>query len=1538
MSSRKHKKPVIGTKPHNTTRRKINIKPDAPRIVDSIVDKITTMNPIDLSTSESISPQITETKYTCEDNKRCPSGYRCDTKKECYKLTDIVLESNGKIITLTIDGNRNKIYDVDLLNTNIERIIFLKTGRMNDKKITSTMLKTIISDLKTKHSKRDVNSTYYGTLNDELIIQIIYLENIETQLKKSKEPKESVQVPDVPAIPSPPKNEQELPQIDPDIVDVVTEPTENVDMLDDSHYNLPEPSSEMDMTINEKALQDKIGIAPANIDSDEYNKFLHKKEMAERESIIMDDTYDLLYPELDDPNFNIKIAKRKEFNDTQYDGKIYDIKKQADKLCNVEFELMPHQLFVKNFLSFQTPYNSLLLYHGLGTGKTCSAIGIAEEMRDYMKQTGITQRIMIIASPNVQNNFRLQLFDERKMKLEGGIWNLNTCIGNTLLQEINPSNIQNIPKQKVVSQVNTLISQYYLFMGYGELANYIKRKTHVDKTSNLSSKQLKQQEVSLIRSLFNNRLVIIDEVHNIRVMQENKEAKKTATLLMRCCKYAANIRLLLLSATPIFNNQREIIWLTNLLNVVDNRGLIEEKDVFTQDGNMVEPQTLEDGTIIEGGEELLRRKLTGYISYVRGENPYTFPYRIYPVDFAIGRMMQYDSYPSVQMNTKLINDKPSNTPLYMDLNGEYQNNAYQFIIKHLLQSSFSSTDAYGKITEMPSFDNMESFGFKYLREPLQALNIIFPNPEFKFSPSSLQKGENEEKENEVVEQIDAETIRLNKNIINNMIGKQGLSNVVSYEQTSSPFELRHNFKYKPEILNEYGKIFHPDNIQKYSGKISSICNSIQDSSGIIMVYSQFIDGGVVPIALALEEMGFSRYGFASHTKSLFADPPTKQVDATTLKPIDEMEENDKQNYHPAKYVMITGDKSFSPNNLADLKYITSPENKNGELVRVVLITKAAAEGLDFKNIRQLHMLEPWYNINRSEQIIGRGVRNLSHCMLPFEERNVEIYLHATNPVNETETADLYVYRYAEKKAIQIGKITRILKETAIDCILNIGQTELTIEKLNALVENQTIKMKLSSNQEIDYKIGDKNGSHICDYMNCDFVCSPTTEINTEDINKITYGEHYVKMNYLGISKRIRDLFKDQPFYKREQLISSIQIIKPYPIEQIDYVLSMFIENQYNYIIDKYGRKGNLVNAGEYYGYQPIEISDKQSSILDRTAPIDFKPTELYMELPDEKERLQPVLPPVEKQSVEKQSVKKQSLNIINTQNVQKTYDLLLKELIHTSNVVTDEKKKHNDGILMDTAESDWYKHLGYVYHELENNINIPIELINKYMIYHWLDTKQIEEKLNIVYHLYKVEPYSATSPIEHIIKSYFDEKIMIKEGGTNGITRGIAIGSINHIDLYVQVPETRDWKKATLSIVRNFKDKLQSKYYVSKTQIQPFIGFMHLFKKKDIEFKLKDITVKSSNNKGFKCNVMGKNEIIKFLNNKVLAKNPYPVRQDKGGFIKYDVNTNAKNIMRKGICVMLEIIMRYFNESSHTDKQQWFFDVEQTLANDLPKI
>ena len=114
-----------------------------------------------------------------------------------------------------------------------------------------------------------------------------------------------------------------------------------------------------------------------------------------------------IYPHINDDLFNIKIAQKQEFQDSK-DNKIKDVTSYANEICNQNFELRPHQIFVKNFLSMNTPYNSLLLYHGLGTGKTCSAISIAEDMRKYNKYMNNIQKILIVASPNVQENFKKQ--------------------------------------------------------------------------------------------------------------------------------------------------------------------------------------------------------------------------------------------------------------------------------------------------------------------------------------------------------------------------------------------------------------------------------------------------------------------------------------------------------------------------------------------------------------------------------------------------------------------------------------------------------------------------------------------------------------------------------------------------------------------------------------------------------------------------------------------------------------------------------------------------------------------------------------------------------------------------------------------------------------------------------------------------------------------------------------------------------------------------------------------------------------------------
>jgi hypothetical protein len=1226
----------------------------------------------------------------------------------------------------------------------------------------------------------------------------------------------------------------------------------------------------------------------------ESNEYLLKKEKMEYDYNATNNDYDFLYPELNDPNFNIKIAKRKEFNDTKYDGTIHDIKKQANILCNAKFELMPHQLFVKNFMSFQTPYNSLLLYNALGSGKTCSAIGIAEEMRSYMKQIGIKQRIIVVASPNVQSNFRLQLFDERKLELirnsniDTGLWNIEACVGNALINEVNPTQLKGMPRDKVISHIKRIINNYYLFMGYGQLSNYISNSMK-DEKGELKGDALKKMEIRKIKKVFNNRLIIIDEVHNIRITDDNNsEKKKTALLLMKVAKYAENLRLLLLSATPMFNSYKEIIWLTNLMNINDKRATIELTDVFDKDGNFKEPVRLQDGSVTEGGRELLQRKLTGYVSYVRGENPYSFPYRIYPNDFAKQHTFLENTYPRKQMNDTEIDTPLRYINVYTNKIGEYQSKGYQFIIDYMKERSYDVYNKYGEIREMPTFENMETFGYTLLQTPLEALNIVYPNTEM----DNIQ---------------DVKNINTEK-IVTDIVGKNGLSKIMnSVEETQQFQKIRYNFEYKPNVLKKYGAIFNREHLYKYSAKIANICDIISKSKGIVLIYSQYIDGGVVPIALALEEMGFSRYSSSQNAKNLFKTARTEPIDAITMKPKSSVESSA---FNPAKYVMITGDKAFSPNNAADIKYVTNNDNINGEKVKVILISKAGAEGLDFKCIRQIHVLEPWYNMNRIEQIVGRGVRNLSHCRLPFEERNVEIYLHGTLLDNEDEAADLYVYRLAEKKALQIGKVTRMLKEISVDCILNIGQNNYTVEKMLEIAQNQNIEINLSSNKIIPYKIGDKPFTDICDYMdNCSYVCSPDAKIEENDIIRDTYTDSFVKMNQPRIIGRILELYREQNVYTRNQLINSINIVKQYPIEQIFSALTYLIENKNEYLIDKYGRLGNLVNKDMYYLFQPIEITDENITMYERNAPIDYKRKSFLLEYSSDVVQEEPEK---EKKIAEIREPEKGSQQPIEKKKEMKTFENLMKEINELLDFVYNTKK-------LAKGEKNWYKHAAFVIKILIDEYGFTDDSIREYMIEHILDMLLFQDKMILIKHYY-VENNAPNGINEVLIKKYLDERIV-----RSNEYWGIVLMKDDILRIYTK-NENNEFVEVDSDDYQLFvKDLLR--FDVKKNTLNNTVGFVNLFvskksNQKEMVFKIKDLTQKR-NNTGARADDAGKVKIIKILN--TILEEP-----------KYN-DENTEKITQIGLCAILEFIMRRLNIVNKKGKV-FFLNPEQTAITQIVKF
>jgi superfamily II DNA or RNA helicase len=1158
----------------------------------------------------------------------------------------------------------------------------------------------------------------------------------------------------------------------------------------------------------------------------ECNEFLMKKELIEQECDFGSEENDnyFLYPDLNDKKFTSKIAVKKEFNEYKYDGNIPNSKEEfmeivdkekenltRSKEVSTDFELQPHQNFIRNFMSFQTPYNGILLYHGLGTGKTCSAIGVAEETRTYMKQMGLKKAILIVASKNVQDNFRLQLFDERKLKNEGGVWNISSCIGNKLLREINPVSSKNLSKEKVVLLIESLIKKSYKFLGYVQFANYIIKTAkgitiedieNIEEIDDILPEKGFVLDKDTIRKLsdeFDGRLIIIDEIHNIRDTDDNKENKVVSTSLDKLVKSAHNMRLILLSATPMYNSPTEIVWMLNILNMNDRRGKIVIKDVFDSKGNLLK----ESGK----GKELLVRKATGYVSFVRGENPYTFPYRVYPNIFSpkdtfplkkdienneLTESNIYPSYPSYQINGKEIKNRDRIISIYLthlkDCNGcgECQRCGYKYIIHSL------------KEKHLDSFENMESFGYTLVQKPSESLIITYPSSDLKNWLKTLQKENKKGEKSKNQTPVDISTLT----------GKKGLIEIMNFKDTISSPKEKGSFEYKKEILEKYGRIFsrekhdgENENIGKYSAKIKKILDIISPENkpladGIVLIYSQYLDAGIIPMALALEEAGFSRFSDFG-AKNLFKNKPTI---------------HNKSRNHKFTYSMITGDSRLSPDNDSEIKEITNENNlKNGDVIKVVLISRAGSEGIDLKCIRQVHVLDAWYNMNLIEQVIGRAVRNNSHKSLPFDKRNVQIFLHGTLiDGTEEEAIDLYLYRKAETKAIQIGEVTRILKESAVDCIINQEQTEFTQEKFTEKIG--VVTQILSDGQEIkDFKIGDAPYSPSNDYMpSGDYKCVPLLDKEDElklkniiesgdenESNKDTYTEPFVMMNIDKIIDKIKMLMKDQYFYKRNDLFKLLSSPKKYAtIEEIYTALSILVEESSEIITDKYGRPGTLVNIGEYYLFQPLELKDKGLSIFERSTPVDYKHRMIRFDISDMKGIEVEHETEEEKEQMEKEvtnidlekETKNDYMNVLN--ECMKNFLLAVKyfeknKLLNQRNenmdtegggrkkkedkenelnevktpVVLKEKKVNHKEKEKLTDEELWYKHFGQHIDIMNDRIiNISIVKLFTFLTEHIIESLIMEDKVNLLQYIYLNKEKYKNVDIQLIEKLVEDEK------------------------------------------------------------------------------------------------------------------------------------------------------------------------------------
>ena len=194
-------------------------------------------------------------------------------------------------------------------------------------------------------------------------------------------------------------------------------------------------------------------------------------------------------------------------------------------------------------------------------------------------------------------------------------------------------------------------------------------------------------------------------------------------------------------------------------------------------------------------------------------------------------------------------------------------------------------------------------------------------------------------------------------------------------------------KYKSQYLT-------PDKLEIYSPKFLSMLDNIEspEHRGLHLVYSQFRSmEGIGIFSLVLEANGFARFrikktGIDSWELNMSEEDMGKPTFALYTGTEEAEEREIIRNIYNGSWDNI-------PNNIAVQLRRKSSNNNLGEIVKVLMITSAGSEGINLRNTRYVHIMEPYWHPVRTEQVIGRARRICSHKDLPIELQTVEVFIY-----------------------------------------------------------------------------------------------------------------------------------------------------------------------------------------------------------------------------------------------------------------------------------------------------------------------------------------------------------------------------------------------------------------------------------------------------------------------------------------------------------------------------------------------------------------
>jgi hypothetical protein len=900
-----------------------------------------------------------------------------------------------------------------------------------------------------------------------------------------------------------------------------------------------------------------------------------------------------------------ELPNRKTFQNWVFDNyKNYVSKKGSVKFTKgAKFEFFNHQKFVRDYLNLNAPYRGVLLFHGLGVGKTCASIGIAEGFRENRK-------IVVLLNKSLKKNFIVNLMkcgfeyfrvnqhwvfkdikSDMQMKLYANFLKIPATVikknGGAFFVDFkktpNYETLSQTKQDMLMLQIEEMIKNKYSFL-------------HLDGLNEARLKKLNEDRY------LDDKLLVIDEVHNLSNAMAKVSPGVRGKYLRKLIMDAHNLKCVFLSGTPMINNLYEAGQLFNLLRgyintftftltprgnaisieklktILDSHKLVDQIFIDKRDKKIkltkvpdgFENHSSKNGVIpseINVGDEsfidIVKKLLTenGYNTNVSLER-----YTAFPNDEGEFMSLFYDEARNKIKNPKLFQSrilglvsyyKTQNKELLPTVTKndvlEIPMSEYQFVKYAHVRKQEIDVDKNKKKKDKPKGaktqgaksdgDDAEMFKDKSSYRAYSRMHCSFVFPEDIPRPTpgdealkQALKGVDKDVKKEYYEKLEKSRSLKSKVEIqlteaktkfdllkkaerssnSNNNSREELSQkikelermqqrILDFEATPDPEydvediegDVKSDYKNlmkkyeeaKEKTLQKldterekYLLLDDKDKLIKYSPKYNSILKKVNEINGLAFIYTEYRTlEGIATLEIVLRANGYA--------------PFILQRNGDDMVQVFENEDDvDKP-----KYAMWGGDEEMSdiirkvynndfeeiPKSLKSQLEKSGKNNLRGDILKVLLTTKTGAEGIDLHNVRQVHVVEPFWNPVRVKQVKGRAVRVGSHVQLPPKDRTVEIFTYLAK-IDKAQlksdkqiaddsnglSSDQVLFDISNRKLEVMEEFLKLIKEVSVDCNLNLEETSDETEKLSCFSFGASPSRDYSYKPNISDEFGD----------------------------------------------------------------------------------------------------------------------------------------------------------------------------------------------------------------------------------------------------------------------------------------------------------------------------------------------------------------------------------------------------------------------------------------------------------------------------------